>query len=366
MHICHVVSGLFGGPEVLIAQLASAQRRAGHRLTIVYSSLRDDLTKSRHLFPDDVTFLPWRVRRDVSLRSDWGAYRELRGILGGVAPDIVHLHCAKAGAHGRVACSRLGFPSIYSPHGLPYARLDIGATGRRIYYSIEWILALAGNMTVACSAGEFEAIKKLPGKKALINNSIDIDAINVAISDRVVIPRASPFRIAIVGRIEPQKNPHLVADLARRTPDDWEWIWVGDGAERAIVERDARVKITGWLARPEVLAMVRSSDVLLQATRWEGMPFSVLEAMALKRPCVVSKVSGNRDLITDGVSGFVCGSVEDYVRALMELAKMPDRRVALGEGAFASISRDFDLNAAISRWAELYSRLLAGEADIRV
>ena len=88
MHICHVVSGLLGGPEVLIAQLANAQHRAGHRLTIVYSSLRDDVAKSRHLFPDNAIFLPWRVGRDISLRSDWSAYHELRDILAGPHPTL--------------------------------------------------------------------------------------------------------------------------------------------------------------------------------------------------------------------------------------------------------------------------------------
>ena len=206
--------------------------------------------------------------------------------------------------------------------------------------------------------------KGFPEGRLSINNSVDVQAINEAAFDPVAAPRVSPFRIVVVGRIEPAKNPRLVAELAKRTPDNWEWIWVGDGAERAIVERDERVKVTGWLTRPEVLAMVRSSDVLLQASLWEGMPFSVLEAMALARPCVVSDVAGNRDLVTDGVSGFVCSSVEDYIRALTELAKMPDMRQTLGEGALASISRDFSLNAAIGRWAELYSRILAGEADV--
>jgi glycosyltransferase involved in cell wall biosynthesis len=107
------------------------------------------------------------------------------------------------------------------------------------------------------------------------------------------------------------------------------------------------------------LALVKSADVFLQASLWEGMSFALLEAMALGRICVVSNAVGNRDLIEDRVTGFVCDNTETYATVLRRVAADSDSAVRMGEAAQQHVAEHCDLNVLLSRWAELYVDVLA-------
>jgi glycosyltransferase involved in cell wall biosynthesis len=359
IHACHVVAGLKGGPEIIVAQLVHMQKLAGHRVSVVYSPLRDKVEDFGPLFPAGVDFIPWPVGREISVRQDLAAYRTLKSILKDMRPSLVHLHNSKAGAHGRIAARSLGIPVIYSPHGLAYLRSDVGKLGRKIFFLMEWILAVLGGRIVASSEGELEAMSAMPSSIALINNGLDVTAVaELAESGQPYLPPPDRFRIVVVGRIEEQKNPALVARLAAQSPADWEWIWIGEGAQRAVLESSGRIAVAGWQPRETVLATVRSADVFLQASLWEGMSFGLLEAMSLGRPCVVSNVPGNRDVIRSGKSGFVCDQPDDYMRILSRLAANSGERQKLGAGALNAIATKFSLDAIAKQWDDLYRQLL--------
>ena len=59
-----------------------------------------------------------------------------------------------------------------------------------------------------------------------------------------------------------------------------------------------------------------NADVFLLPSLWEGLPISLLEAMYMKKLCIVSDVIGNRDVIKNGQNGFVCRNVDEYVSAI--------------------------------------------------
>ena len=358
MHFCHICTGMNGGPQVIVAQLANAQRRAGHRVSVVYTPTRDSEEKFAHLFEPATQFIPWTVAREVGLSSDFRAHRDLYRILKTMSPDIVHLHNAKAGAHGRLLCKRLGLPNVYSPHGLAFLQNNLGLTRRGFYFALEWFAGLFGDLLVASSQGEYDVLRSVPCSKALINNGVDIDVIEALAGDGKSAPRTGRFRIVVVGRIETQKNPELVAELAESSPADWEWIWVGEGTLLSVLNRSARIDALGWLPRADLLATVRSADVFLQASRLEGMSFGLMEAMALGRPCVVSNVPGNRDLVAHEVAGYVCSTPSQYQAALGRLAANPALREELGANARGLIEHTFNLDIAIANWAETYRKLL--------
>jgi glycosyltransferase involved in cell wall biosynthesis len=360
MHICHVASALKGGSEIMLAQLVAAQHAAGHQISLVYSPSRDNLADFRHLFPKSVKFVPWPVEREITLTSDLRAFKSIHDILKRLNPAIVHLHNAKAGAHGRIACWILGIANIYTPHGLSFLRKDIGRLRRNLYFAAEWLLAFFGDRMVALSQGEYDAIRSIPCRKELIGNGLDVDAVRKAASARSGEGSKKGFRVVVSGRIEAQKDPLTVARIASLCPKDWEWIWIGEGSLRPVLESSGRFVITGWVSRETAMSLTRSADVFLQASLWEGMSFALLEAMALGRPCVVSNVVGNRDLIRHRVTGYVCDRLEEYPVVLERIVRHPDEAAQLGATALKYVADNFSLAAITRRWDGLYSETLNG------
>ncbi len=353
-----------GGVEVIIRQLLDMQMTAGHRVTLVYSSVHGGDDRAIGGLPAGVELIRWDAVRAIDPAEDFRALRKLVVILGELRPDIVHLHNSKAGAHGRIACRWLGLRSIYSAHGPAYLRNDIGTVERLAYYSIEWTLCLLGDRLIASSQSELKAMRFLPGAKRLINNGVNPCLVQKGARARSpVVAHSGRFRIVLCGRIWPQKNPQFVSELATASPEDWEWIWIGDGHLRSVLDANPRINVLGWQPPNDTLATVQSADIYLQPSRWEGMSFAVLEAMSLARPCVVSNVTGNRDLVRNGISGFVCDNQGEYLTALHKLAVDADLRRRLGDGAAREVATSFSLEQAVRNWSALYRSMLPSNSN---
>lgn len=357
MHICHVTSALAGGPATSIALLSRRQAATGHEVTLVYSSRRDEIWPYRRRFDHLRTAVPWNVGRSIGLR-DLAAFAELHRILRQLAPDLVHLHCSKAGALGRLATRQLRLPSVYSPRGVSFTRTD-SLWRSQLYQSLERTLSLTGVPVVACSPSEGAHLASTAPSVHVIPNVVDLETLDRAVA---TARRTAPaFTVGILGLIKDQRMPGLVRELVLRTPAGWRWVWVGDGALRAVVEGLPNLEITGWCQREEALRRLAEADLVLHASRWEGMPNALLEAMGMGKPVVVSDVVGTRDVVTDEVDGLLVREVyaiEPYLAALDRLASSPELRSRLGTAARAKIARDHDPERIYSKWDEVYALAL--------
>jgi glycosyltransferase involved in cell wall biosynthesis len=365
MHIVHIATGFLGGPEVIVHQLIKMQQAAGHRVTLIYGKFHNGFAAGVGQLPPGLDVIGWDADRAISFGADRAAYLALVAHLERLKPDVVHMHNSKAGALGRIACRRLGIRNIYSPHGPAYLRRDISVFKRFAYFAVECVLALFGDQLVASSEGEMRAIRWMPGRKHLVHNGISVAEIQRKASGTPVLAHQGLLRIVISSRIWAQKNPELVAKLAAQSPQEWEWCWIGDGPLRDVLDATGRVTILGWQAPEAVLATVKTADIYLQASHWEGMSFALLEAMTLGKPCVVSNVPGNRDLVRNGICGFVCDGDAEYREALQALADDETLRRSLGEGAARIIADSFSLAKVAGDWSCLYRKLVTSDASFR-
>src|SRR5207253_6336786 len=128
---------------------------------------------------------------------------------------------------------------------------------------------------------EMEAYQKLGIKALNINNGIAVKTISPLPAIR---SNTSKFRILTCARIVHQKNPALFNSIARyfKDFDQFEFVWVGDGEERHLLT-SPNIIITGWLSPPEAQKLITSSDLYLSTSQYEGLSFSVLEALALQK-----------------------------------------------------------------------------------
>ena len=128
-------------------------------------------------------------------------------------------------------------------------------------------------------------------------------------------------------------------------------------AEHLGVQR--RVAFTG--AREDVPAILAASDFLLLPSRWEGMPYVVLEAMAASRAVVATPVDGARDLIEDGVNGYLATSISSAALAdAMGRAVLAGRgqRETLGHAGRARLEARYSVGAMVEQLDVVYQEAL--------
>lgn len=85
---------------------------------------------------------------------------------------------------------------------------------------------------------------------------------------------------------------------------------------------------------------------------WEGLPISLLEAMYIKKPCVVNNVIGNRDVIHNGENGFVCNEVKEFVEAIRE--SRGDTAQMYAEKAYQDVLEKYNTNVMAKKYTQIY------------
>jgi glycosyltransferase involved in cell wall biosynthesis len=145
------------------------------------------------------------------------------------------------------------------------------------------------------------------------------------------------FTVGTVARLSPEKNIPMVLACAKAMPDAM-FVIVGDGPQAAVLKGMAaglgNVVFTGH--RTDVERFHAAFDAFLLTSNMEGLPLTILEALASGTPVVASKVGAVPEVVTDGVNGFVVpGGAQAYVAALNQL-RDPVRHAAMSESAFGS------------------------------
>jgi glycosyltransferase involved in cell wall biosynthesis len=181
----------------------------------------------------------------------------------------------------------------------------------------------------------------------------------------------STMRLLCVGRFDEVKGHPVLVEACRRLSEKgipFECDLVGEGPRRAAVEAmiqeaglAGRIRTLGARPRPEVVRLLSECDVFALPSvmaangEREGIPVSLMEAMAMGIPVVSTRLSGIPELVEDGVSGILVepGDAGALADALEKLAHDPELRAKLGEAGRAQVLRDFDLAQNVDRLATL-------------
>jgi glycosyltransferase involved in cell wall biosynthesis len=148
-------------------------------------------------------------------------------------------------------------------------------------------------------------------------------------------------------------------------------IIVGDGPLQEQLERMAGtlgiadcVEFTGL--QSDVLGQLYRGCLVVLPSRWEGMPNTLLEAMACGLPCVATRVSGSEDIIQHRVNGLLVepGDYQSIAQALLTLLHDPVLSRKYGEAARTKIEKDFALELITDRYVELYQKIVARRSEV--
>ena len=352
--ILHITESMGGGVLSFLIDQTNALADK-YEIYIAYA-VREQTPKNLSSFFDKRIHLikVKNFQRSVNPVKDLKAFAEIRRIAEKVKPDIIHLHSSKAGAVGRLAFNGKKIPVFYNPHGYSFLMKDQSKAKCMIYKTIEWLCGLRKCTTICCSNGEYLESKPISRRSVCVNNGINISSLQ-EILEKQPQPSEHPFTVFTLGRISYQKNPVLFNQIAEKMPDV-NFVWIGDGELREELKAP-NISITGWVNREQALAYSIPCDAFLLTSLWEGLPLSLLEAMYMKKVCIVSDVIGNHDVITTGVNGLVCNSADDFVNAIRK-AQNDSKCKQMIKNARNDVENEYCTDVMVRKYRSIYEKAL--------
>lgn len=343
--ILFVVEAMGGGVFTYIVDLANELVKA-YDMWIAYAVRPQTPENYRDYFDPAIHLIEVKnFTRSINPKKDLRAIPEVKKIADEIQPDIIHLHSSKAGVIGRIAFNGKDIPLFYTPHGYSFLMENYKPVKRMIFKAIETVMATRNCTTISCSPGEHQETLKLTKRATYVNNGI-----NTAELDRMLAKVEKvdhPFTVFTLGRICFQKNPTLFNSIAEAMPEV-HFLWIGDGELKDELKAP-NIEITGWVDREEALKRSYNTDVFVLTSLWEGLPISLLEAMYMKKLCVVNDVIGNHDVIENGRNGFVCKTVEEFVKAI----ERTDTESLIAT-AYEDIEKHYNTVVMAKEYAEIY------------
>lgn len=311
-------------------------------------------------------FVPLRsLRRPINPWRDLMGVIELVRLLRRERPDILHASSSKAGVLGRVAGFLARVPiRIFTVHGWAFAAHS--GSSARLYRWADRLVRPLTTMTICVSRRERAAGVTAgtcdAARTVVIPNAVDVASVPRSRPDR----RGRPLILA-VGRLKAPKDfVTLVRALRSLPPGSFDAVIVGEGPDRSRLEEEIRglglehrVRLAG--ERRDVPELLAAADLFVLSSASEGMPVSVLEAMAAGLPVVASRVGGVPEQVADGVTGLLVEArdPDQLAAALARLTRDPGLRARLGAAGRARAEQAFDLEPFRRAHVELYSRELA-------
>lgn len=344
--ILYIVEAMGGGVFTYIVDLANELVNE-YDMYIAYAVRKQTPKNYEDYFDKRVHLIEVKnFGRAIDPTKDIAAFFEVKKIASEVRPDVIHLHSSKAGAIGRVAFNGK-IPMFYTPHGYSFLMEDYKPMKRRMFELIESVCAQRNCTTISCSVGEHQETLRLTKRATYVNNGINMSELQDIIDKTE--KSEHPFTVFTLGRICYQKNPTLFNEVAEKLPEV-RFVWIGDGELRDAL-RSKNIETTGWADRATAIRYAVNADVFLLTSRWEGLPISLLEAMYMKKTCVVSSVIGNRDVIHSGKNGFVCTKAEEFAEAIRTCQLGTDN---LTNQAYQDILNIYNTKIMAKRYSTVY------------
>lgn len=351
--VLHIVEAFGGGVFTFLVALANKTCEE-FDVTIAYTMRPQTPLNFMELIAPRVHLIEMtQVQRSISLKQDLKGAAEIRRIYKKVKPDFVHLHSSKAGFLGRMVIDCKKTSVAYTPHGFSFLKEDDSPIVRKVYKTVEKIGAHKGGFIIGVSKGEYEEALNLTGNAGYVNNGIELDEVQNLQIQNLKVAEDKTWKVGTLGRISYQKNPKMFNRVAEHFLHD-SFLWIGAG-ELAEELHEQNIRISGWKSHDLAIELLNELDIFVLPSLWEGLPISLLEAMYLKKVCIVSNVVGNRDVIIHGVNGFIAETKEDYIRIIQGIKDGIYDIKAITERAHNDIKNIYNVDVMCAKYAEIYN-----------
>jgi glycosyltransferase involved in cell wall biosynthesis len=380
-----------GGPTYNVAYLTA--HLGNDYETLLVAGMKDDSEESSEFIINQLDIKPVYIKnmkREISLKSDFAAYKEIDQIIKNFKPDIVHTHAAKAGTVGRLAAIHNKVPVVlHTFHGHVFQGY-FGPTKTKIFLEIERYLARRTSGIIAISN---EQKKELIGKyKITSENKASIVQLGLDLSKfkTDTTSKRENFRktysindetiaIGIIGRLVPIKN-HLLflkawKEVNFKTNKKIHAFIIGDGEDREKIQlqckelglefntpdhhsNDINLTFTSWIL--DIDKAIAGLDIIALTSNNEGTPVSLIEAQAGGKAIVSTNVGGIKDIVLEGKTALLTEpeDVQSFSKNMMELIEDEELRKSMNQLGPEFANENFGFERLIKDMRQLYERFL--------
>jgi len=305
--------------------------------------------------------------------DNFKAFRQLVRFLKSQRFDLIHVHTPIAAFLGRLAAKLTKQGSVlYTAHGFHFYK---GAPSLNwlIYFTAEKIAVKWTDALIVINEEDFANACRLgfkPNKNLFFVNGVGVETQKYKASKNTGLIRkeleipADAVVVVCVAELTNVKNHVFLLDAWRLLVieyDNIHLLLVGMGKDeeklkfRVKDETIPRVHFLGF--RSDISNILTDSDIAVLTSRREGLPKSIMEAMAVGKPVVATNVRGNRDLVDNEQTGFIIelGDVQGFIKALEKLISDSQLRLSMGAAGRAKIA-DYSLHNVLAQMEQIYDR----------
>ena len=347
----------------MLLNLCASQEKAG---------CQNSLLLFYNVHTPNVEFYERARRHGISVRmvhckgrADWRAVRQIEEYIREDAIDVVHTHGYKADLYGFLAAWRSDKPIVATCHNWVG-----GTTALGIYNHLD---RMALKRFAALAAVSDEVAQRLldsgvpSGKIKTIANGIDVQAFEHGQPLPELCATGSKV-IGMVARLDLQKGFKYLLRAVRELCNSFDGlkvVIVGEGPDRAAIERmieefglQSNVLLAGQ--QSDMPGVYAAMDIFVLPSLNEGLPMTILEAMAASRPVVATRVGAIPKVIDDGENGLLVDprNVDGLRNAIASLLSDSERCRCMGEKAHDWVSRNYTSEAMALKYRQLYDEVL--------
>ena len=362
-----ISSGGYYGAENMLLNLCASQEKSG---------CENSLLLFYNVHVPSVEFYERARRRGLSVRmvhcngrADWRAIRQIEEYIQEDEVDLVHTHGYKADLYGYLAAWRCHKPVVATCHNWVGGTAALG-----IYNHLDRMALKKFNALAAVSdavAHRLLAFGVPTEKIKTIANGIDVKAFEHAQPLPLLKDEGSTV-LGVVARLDLQKGFEYLLRAARELCQMFPRLKIviaGEGPDRNAIEEmieqyglQSSVVLAGQ--QSSMPAVYAAMDIFVLPSLNEGLPMTVLEAMAASKPVIATKVGAIPSVIKDSENGLLVApkDSEGLRNAIASLLNDAERRRRLGERAHAWVSRNYTAETMALKYREMYEEVLGKPA----
>lgn len=384
MRICHVITRMIvGGAQENTLLSVRGQAEHGHEVTLVTGPSDGPEGKLLERLPVPgarIVEIP-AVCRELNPRLDWQAYRELRRFFTDNRFDVVHTHSSKAGVVGRWAAWNARVPFVcHTVHGQAFHPYQV-AWRNWVYIRAErfaarrchHIFAVAQAMIDQCvAAGVAPREKYSVVYSGMVLEPYLESKRDAALRARLGIPAEAPVigKIARIFELKGYEYLVQVAPAVVREFPEARFLVVGDGSLRPWLETEIErlglrrnFVLAGLVPPADVPTYAAQMDLLVHLSLREGLPRTVVQALATGIPAVAFALDGTPEVIETDRTGYLAPprDVEAVTQGMLKLLRDREHARRLGAEGQVRVRQQFDWRHMCTTLEAAYERGLKAQ-----
>lgn len=365
-HITHITQSL-GGVETAVRNIVENIDDTQFQSSVITIQNLEMYSNSGDRIPCYET----PMSRGISPLKDLQSYFSILSLVKELKPDLIHCHSSKGGYFGRLIGKQLRIPVAFTPHCFAFQSTN-GVFAKRTYTILEHLVKPFTRRIIACSESEkqlaLKTLKFVKDKVVVWKNCLPERCFTFEKKTTYDFPY-----ICSIGRPCYQKNfemlVRVMAKIKKRDPS-LRLVQLGVGhysplklnIEKMIKTHNLEnnIILKEWCSHQETLNILSQSKLFVLSSRYEGLPYSIIEAFALGKAVVATDVSGTRDIVRNNINGYLTqrDNHDDMAEKILRVLHSDEVRASFESEARQSYHDNYDTTKQIRYLENIYKELV--------